>query len=347
MEKEKTFVTNPIEKPKSSRIYERQELESDISVFPEKSRSIIRKYLEGQNLMPGEQSIFDKELAKWWQDKYGFPYGNNIARNETLLRKYAPPQERIEENRLQEALFQALKDNNDEEIEKIKKFYESTYPDQLEGITALFELNSFFNTNEQMKRHKNWDEEKLKMVEQQTQYQFLLTDFVAHNSQDKEFLSVFWAAAERLAEKTNHLRELNLMRKAVLSQVAIFKVLEALGFNPKISHPKEDSFSAIDIWADQEKVIQIKGDGKSPVIIETKTIGFPGIELEQESQVNHYDSQIAYHFYKFQVKISEYGHVIGKNLKGYLISVPYEKFDFITGEPDKEFAETINQQLKR
>lgn len=346
-EKTREFVVESL-KLKSPREYEKLEIQSDISGFSEETRPIVEKSLQGEILSYEEQKKLDGVLNEWWQDKYGFPHDNIVARKAVLRRKYAPSEELAKANELQERLFHALERQDQKGITRLKKIYEEKYPDQLEGIEVLFGLTTFLKTSERLrdKPKEVQREKRMKTFEDLTQYQFLLTHFIASNGRNKEFLNTFWQAAEKAAEKTKNLENLHILRRGVLSQVATLKTLEALGMKPKLSHPKEDAFYAIDLWTDEKSAVQIKGMRVGELsITETDKIGFPGTEIEHENVVHHFDSYLSEELLKFRAKLSKYQSIIKKKIKGYFIVVPHAEFDFVTGQPSQKFINFVGEKL--
>lgn len=332
----------PSNKPKA---HERAELAADISVFSPATRPVVEKLLSGDILTPEELRIFETARNTWWFDKYGFPHEQKAARTEVLMQKYATTPEISEAKILQARLFETLKSKDRKSIDVLKKEYEEKYPDQLEGVEALFYLIPFFETQKRLSEHKEIGEKRRQMIEETTQYQFLLTHFIAQNSGDKQFLKLFWEVAEKAAKETDNLIELNRMRRGVLSQVAVYKILDAIGAHPTLSHPKEDAFHAIDLWA-EDQVVQIKGfRSGEPQLIETDTVSFPGTAVTRGDEVHHFDAYLTEELKKFRAKVLEYGKMTGKKLRGFLIQIPYHKFDFVTGEPSKDVIEFVRKNL--
>lgn len=353
MEKEKAFIVKLPEEPKTPRQYESSEIRSDFSLFSEEAKSIIQKYLEtgGESMTPQEYELFNDARNTWWQEKYGFPYGNKIAREEVLRRKYAPSKELVMQQELQNNFFQAYKENDTKEIQRINKVYEEQYPNQLEGVAVIFGLIPYLKNQHDLYENKFQQNEKTgEIVEEITQYQFLVTDFIKHNSNQKEFLTIFWEALETVAKDSGFLSGVHGLRRAVLSQVATLKIFETLGKHPTLSHPKEDAFRAIDIWTDKETVVQIKGayDLSTSIIVKTDVISFPAIEVKDKNGQNmdFFASKLSSSFQKFKIKVSKYQKIVKKKLRGYLVVVPYEKFDFVTGEPDEEIIQQVKQALE-
>lgn len=353
MEKEKAFIVKAPEELKTPQQYEFSEIEEDLSLFSEEARPAAGKFLKegGNNLTPKEHRLFNNARNAWWQEKYGFPYGNKIAREEVLRRKYAPSKELVIQQELQDRVFKAYKKNNAKEIQHINKIYEEQYPDQLEGIAVIFGLGRYLENQHYLDKHHSLRNEKTnKIVEDITQYQFLMTDFIRHNSSQKEFLMTFWELMEKLGKEVDQVNLVHRLRRSVLSQVAMFKIFEAMGKHPILAHPKEDAFRSIDLWTDQETVVQIKGarDLSASIIVKTDAISFPAIEVRDKNNknLNYFTSKLSSSFQKFKIKVSKYQEIVKKKLSGYLIVVPYEKIDFVTGEPDEEVVAQVQEALR-
>jgi len=347
MERERAFLIEqkPIEM-KSSRKYERDEILSDISAFPKEVQPLVKKHFAG-GLSPEEERSFGEARDEWWQDKYGFRYDDKASRAETLRRKYAPAAEVLAAKKLQDEMFEAFKDGDHGKIDEVQKKYVEAYPEQLEGVIALFNLVPFMERRQVLERPDVPPEERKKLIEENTQDQFVLTHFIAVSGEDKEFLRLFWDAAERLAKDKNRLVELNRMRRGVLSQVAVYKVFQALGLNPKLSHPKEDAFHATDLWSESGHAIQVKGHREGAGVISTEEISPSGVQVEDDRGVRHFDSYLNHEMQKFRMKVKRYGALLKKPMKGYLVQVPYSEFDAVTGEPTPKIIEFVKQNLPK
>lgn len=349
IEKTREFVVEPMKSPREE--YERAEMESDLSEFSEEARPLVEKHLRGEELQSKEEDKkFQQARNEWWYTKYRFSYSNKVTRTEVLRKKYAPSAEKAETYELQEQLFQALEKQDQKEIARLKKIYEEKYPEQLEGVVALFELTPFLETQEELDNKGGKTREKRQeMIKNQILYQFLLTHFIASNSHNKEFLNTFWQATEKAAKKTKNSKKLHILRRSVLGQVAILKTLEALGAKPKLSYPKEDALYAIDLWIDEKNVIQTKEmkgmKSREPMIGNTDEIGLPGVEIERNNEVHHFDYHLTGEFLKFKAKLLRYQAIIKKKLKGYFIVVPHTEFDSVTGQPSKEFVDFVGKKL--
>ena len=346
MERERPFIVPevPIE-TKSPRKYERDELAHDISAFPVEVQPMARKHLRGDNLNEAEQRSFDAARADWWQEKYGFSYDDKALRAETLRRKYAPAVELVAVKKLQDELFAAFQSGDAARTADVRKRYEESYPEQLVGVAALFQLEPFLKVRARLDAGEVPHAERMRLIESSTQDQFLFTHFLASNSDDKEFLRLFWSAAERLATAAGQLNDLNRLRRGVLSQVAVFKVLEALGAQPKLSHPKEDAFHATDLWTGQGEAVQVKGHREGVGVFATDEVSPVGVQVTDADGVRHYDSYLNNEMQKFRLKIGKYGEKIRRPIKGFLVQVPYSEFDPVTGMPTEKVIQFFKKNI--
>ena len=343
----KPEVKKPVE-------YERAEMEADLGVFTDEERLPVEKYLRDESLEPAEAEIMRAARARWFFDKYGVPYHSKSARQEVLMRKYAPPEELAQAHALQEKMFAMLGGNATlEEIGTLKKEYMEKYPDQLEGIDILFDIRSTlelrreFSGDPKQRTREYSKEEKLRAYQDLTEANFLLAHFVKANNGDKEFLSLFWSALENITRRAGLSKELNITRKGIVTQVATMRIFEELGLHPQLSHPRDDAFNKIDMWDDASRAIQIKSTGADELeIIETDTLVFPGAQIEHDGETKHIASNLLAEAQKFGIKLKEYRRLTKQpNLRGFFITIPHSKVDFATGEPDPELIATVRRKL--
>jgi len=326
--------TQPVESEKKRlKRYLVQELEEDISIFSEKARGLIEKILAGEKLTRAENDVFIPERNTWWLDKYGFPFDQVQARDEILKRKYAPQKELTKAQDLQKSLLDAMQAHDQQRIKELEEVYLREYPDQLEGVTILFEMANFLNLSVQVASDKEEFKAKKDDFEYLTQYQFLLTDFIVYNGKDKAFMEKFWKVWAKIAQDQNLLNEFNKLKRGIMSQVAVHRLFAELGFAPKLSHPREDAFDAIDIWTERGEVVQIKG---------TRV---PATQIEHKSTLKYLNSYMFQEAQRFRAKLKRYNQRTGKDAKGYFVVIPYSKFDPITGEPDEDFVRQVKKEL--
>lgn len=338
------------EKPKTAKKYLAEELETDIGAFSENERGLIEKYAAGERLSVEQGNEVTSTISGWWQEKYGFPFRLKTAREETLRRKYAPPEEEREARESQNEFFDAVEAGDEKKIGELKQRYSEKYPDQLEGVEILFGLGDFLEKqkkiSEETGRGRRIDPEKFRDL---TESQFLLTHYIVQNQKDKEFLRKFWSVAEEIGKRTGTSEQLNRTRLGLLGQAAVYKILESLGENPRLSHPREDAFSAIDLWAGSEKsAVQVKlgKEVTEPAVLKSDMVAFPAIQAKTEEKSRYYSSKYFQDSARFAMKIKKYGEMLGKNIEGYTLVVPRHKIDFITGEPAPELVEFFREKLE-
>jgi len=357
MEQPNELVSAPKkESVKTPHRYILQEIENDISVFPEDVRDIINKLSDGQRLAKKEQSVFDVARNAWWINKYGFPYTQKAARNEVIMRKYAQPDEIAKTRTLQEKFLAAYQAKDEEAITNLKHEYEEKYPDQLEGVEILFGFDRYLKEQGAIKIHRQRKPresfaELRETFQSLTEFNFMITDFISNNSGDKKFLKKFWDILELMSSKRGRLDQFHMLQRGTVTQVATQKLFEQIGLNPKLSHPAEDAFHAIDLWVDTAAV-QIKGaPRKDAVFLETDTIAFPGIRANKETKkeqakIYHINSYMFQEAQRFHARLSKYRQFMQKDVKGYFIIIPHHKIDFITGEPAPDLVQLVRDRVK-
>jgi len=341
-----------------------QEMLEDGTMFSDEMRAIVQKIFSGEDINAQEKAAFKITRGNWWYDKYGFPFYNKVARSEVLRRTYAP-QEGVEKARfLQEELVGAFAEGDEVRIKELKHEYQELFPEQLEGMEALFGIGQFLEDQKFIDNYhgsKTWGKAK-ERLESLTEYNFLVTDFVQNNSEDKEFLEKFWKVMQQISEKTGDLKKLQIFQRSIVSQVAVMKIYEKLGMHPRLSHPREDAFWAVDMWADTETALQVKGGkaknmGKDGVVLRVDTIAFPSVSVVGKERIGrerkeamerfHVSSYFFREAQRFQAKTSKLSEQTGENIKAYMIGVPYQKIDPITGEPDQKLIESMRAQIEK
>lgn len=351
---ESPWVT-PSGQPQSGEKYLNAELKADIEVFPAEARPLVMRFLNGEKLTSHDQAKVDAARDEWWQDKYGFPFSLASAREEVLRRNHFPQGEQ-KAFILQQEFLRAQQAGKDDVVKMLKKRYQEEFPEQLEGVEALFGLAEF------LKKQKSFDEargrkegrlpetERTNMFRDFTEYQFLFTHFIINAAEDRKFLEDFWAVGEAIAKGTGCLKEMQKLRRSLVSQAAVYHILKEIGDKPNLSHPDEDAFNAVDLWADHKTAIQIKGwNEEDPALFESDHLVFPSAQTGNSGKQRMFSSLEYFRGknYQFIGKIKKYGKVIKRDLSGYMMVVPYSKIDFVTGEPARELVDFFKEQMKQ
>ncbi len=210
--------------------------------------------------------------------------------------------------KLQREMFSACDENDSEKVDALRKKFETEYPDQLEGVNALFGFVDCLNNMYALENRRMPHEKRLATIEELTQYHFLLSHFIKENTADREFLQLFWDALYKIASP-GYTKEFNIYRAGVLTNVATFKIFESLGDSPKMSNPKDDAFNSIDMWAGDD-VVQIKGDSSATKVevVEVKNgelISVPGVIVDKNNQSKYYSPEMFNKIQRFKVKFDE------------------------------------------
>jgi hypothetical protein len=358
MEKIPEFIVSPEDMQEESTVKakkpineERELYEDYFHYFSPEGIKAAEKHFLRTRMTDTERQIFESEKKQWREKKYGVDDKNAIEK--IISKKNETSAELKARRELQRELLASIVLGDAEKSEVVRNKYIEKFPDQLEGVMALVDFgtnideNKFIN-EQRLETDPNKKEERLRVYESLTQYNFLLTNFIRQNGANKEFLDAFWDTLEDIAKKKRALPYAHGLRRGILSQVATYKIFERLGMSPKLSHPEEDAFRKVDIWVEGEGAVQVKGSSKKgdELFIETDKISFPSSEVvSQDGTKVHYNGYLMREFSKFQMKIDRYARERGENIKGFVAVVPYQEFDHVTGEPSRDIVDRSARSL--
>lgn len=253
-----------------------------------------------------------------------------------------------------EKLKPALEKHNFPAVQKLHKEYSKQYSQEQEGIEAFFDALSAWSKEKQLKYSSLNGKERKNEIRELTEYQFLLTHFLAQNSKNKDELERFWNLLEKTALISGKAEEFRTMRQGVLGQVAVFLSFKELNLHPHLAHPRLDMFDQIDLQAEdanskKEIDIQIKSTKRvsSPEIFSSSEVYFPSVEVNQgdDAVINVADKYFVQKNKIFQMHLQKYQDMIKKQVKGYLVVLPYQEIDSVTGQPSQELIDFLKQKL--
>ncbi len=254
----------------------------------------------------------------------------------------------------QTKLKPALERNDYQTIQELHKEYLKQYPEDQEGIETFFNVLSAWSKEKQLKDSSLKGNERKDAIRELTEYQFLLTHFLIENSKNKERLEKFWKILEETASVSENTEEFQKMKQGVLGQVAIFLAFDKLNLHPRLAHPSLDMFNQIDLQAEdtnlkEEIDFQIKTSkgASSAVIFSSSKVYFPSVEVNQKDNtvINVANKHFALKNLEFQMHLKEYQEMIKKQVKGYLVVLPYQEIDSITGQPSQELVDFMKEKL--
>lgn len=345
MKSKELFVSSQAEKIPNDYLID--EIMADSSDFVDSDYDVVIKFIRGAKQTEEQRAYAKNVLGGWWTFKYGFPFELKAEREEILRRKYAPNKEMRETALLQKELLAAIATRNEDKIRDLKRKYENEFPEQLEGVEVLFALPDL------LKKTKTANDNRERGIRMETDFfkdlcesQFLITHFIMLNSGDKPFLNQFWQVMESIAERDGTRNELKIVRRGIVSQVSVDLILQELGMNPQLAHPREDAFEKTDMWIECNIRVQVKSsiDIAQPAVIKTDDISFPAIEVRQGSHFtpSYFGSQYFHEASQFRARIKK----ISPGSEGLLLVIPSHMIDFVTGQPDEKLVEFFRGKIK-
>lgn len=212
-----------------------------------------------------------------------------------------------------------------------------THSGKTEEAFLLEELGPFFEIEKKhLQVRGQHTPEALELREQMIQYQDVLAHYIIAQGNDREALKSFWQRAEAIAEKSRAGGTFGSMRNGVLTQVAAYKIFEKIERQPRRPHPKEDLNLKVDLWIDQDTPIQIKG----------RTSGAPKVLALEDSKVRKpgVSRLLMKHLRKFKRNITRDQPINDEGeLQAFLLALPRQTFDPVTGEPSQEAIEYVKE----
>lgn len=367
--REQDFVIRPLSAVHSPQFYEQQEMIEYYRDSEILQDLIQRAYKRPQSLTPEEVNEFSSLQHDWWKEVYlpEWESGDSFSQEErfsVLQRKYDPPVLDKERAGLQGDFLYALKSRDESLLQSLHEEYLSRYPTQHEGVEVIFGLARHIEEGRRLEEGGfEQKADKLQMIESRAQYHYLLTHYLAMHSEEKEHLATLWNIMElatsqlpprpsdAVHERNRHYgarTEFNQLRKGVLSQVATWHLFRGLGYDAQLAHPAQDAFRATDLWATEDTVVQVKGTPHALEFEEVETIGFPAVSLMHDDGSEEYietNTHLSESLTNFRMNLKSYGKKIEKNLKGYVVYIPYQEFDQITGIPSENILQEIGERL--
>ena len=205
-------------------------------------------------------------------------------------------------------------------------------------------FSSFLETKRKLKMEEIEDEEELLAAYKDvTEYQFLITHYIASQAENPAVLKEMWGRLREIARSKKEAENFTPFQRGVVTQVATYRVFKELGFQPQFSHPRDDAFKKIDLWSDATHAVQVKGSAHEAFdIFETDRVGPAPVEISRDGKTRQlFDSDLR----SFKTKLKSFG----TNVKGYFIVIPSDKdnkmIDFTTGEPSRELIDLIKERI--
>ena len=322
---------------------EKYELESNLLDFDPLERRLVEKFIAGEKVSNLEANQIKSIRKEFWEGKDdgrgNFP--DQGARNDYLAEKYGL----VDAPKLRARLLNAIASGSDREMEDLRQDYARRFPGQLEAIEAMLSFKNFLSDQKMVDKSEKGARPESEIYLSLTEYRYLMSDLVTRYSADAEFLVNFWNMMRTAAVQAGEPEMAESLIKSTLSQVAVFRAFQELGYEPEFSLPREDAFDAIDIWLSPAEVVQVMGSQEDMEMI-ADYIAFPSV-IGKKDGVKHYVSDyVTAKTGKFVAKASGYAAKIYEDLNGMIVGVPYDKFDQTNGAPNDEFIKFIAEKLR-
>lgn len=91
---------------------------------------------------------------------------------------------------------------------------------------------------------------------------FLQSAYILANRKDEDYLKGLLDLTDKIAWRLRETRAWRGIRKGLLGEVGLYRLLEKRGFSPSLPHPREDANLHVDMWAETEMAV---GRKKVPV----------------------------------------------------------------------------------
>jgi ASC-1-like (ASCH) protein len=284
--------------------------------FDAKKSDLVKQFLAG-SLKKQKKGEFDLARNEWWRKKFGFSYFNEELRNNLLSAK--------------------------------EKFAENQ-----EAFEVLSKLPAFFETQKQLDKLVDenglWNKKMREMVVDITKFRAQIGKFIEVNSPNEETCRTFWETVQQLAASSGNEEQIQNLRKATLSQVAVTLGFKEIGCNPAEVDPGIDAFKMIDIKVDADKVIQIK-TGDKIQFVKSDRIASTGVGIKEKGKVKvyHVDGN------RFTANVQDYESWIneGKDenektkVDGWLVMITPDYYSWNTGKPIGAFVDELREHFAK
>lgn len=216
---------------------------------------------------------------------------------------------------------------------------QNSTPEHSEMAEVVASFPAFLETKQKLKMEEIEDEaELLAAYRDVTEYQFLITHYVASQAEDPRMLPEMWHQLKDVARTKGEQPNFSMFQRGVVTQVATHRIFQELGFNPEFAHPNDDAFKKVDLWSDATHAVQVKGSAhESFGIFETDEVGPSPVQITDGTTRKLFDSDLR----SFKTKLKSFG----EGVKGYFIVIPSDTIDFTTGKPSEELVALVKQKI--
>lgn len=236
-----------------------------------------------------------------------------------------------------------------ERLKQKKEEFINEHPERSQEIEIFFDFPEYCQINQEIKEKKRWsEEERLKKFENLTERNFLVTNYLLHNYQNKEGLVEFWKKLRSLSKDLRGGEHTwALSKSGITAQACTYHVLEKLGFKPELSIPYDDAFKKEDLtcYLPEKTVIQTKTkkEWEDLKIEKIKHISYPTVSSDN-ARISSHELEYLPHF---QGSLDELKKQLGKEVVSLKLKIPRNFYDHDTGIPTEEGLKEFQEEFEK
>lgn len=245
-----------------------------------------------------------------------------------------------EQLRLQRRLLDAVTSGNEKDVDVCRSAFERLFPYDSRGVSILFEMVDVLKTWQSL-AHVRTDgpEDSLKLLDKSA-YGAELERYLVQHGENRAFLETFWKFLEKISKAAGVNSAFDRLRKNVMTEVAAYRSLAALGLDPRPAAAYDDVFHFIDLTIrDNAEYVQVKGAiSRKPFALSYEYVsGVRDIQRlvtrlpvpRTRKSIKFWMSTIK----KFKASTESLHMEIGRTAHAHLIAIPYTHCDAITCRP--------------
>lgn len=239
------------------------------------------------------------------------------------------------------------------------------YPNRLEEISVVDGFPSLIfeqRWRDAVEREQYGTRGDLNRLLGMVEYQSLLIHFLQQNHSPK-YLHRLWNYFEEIVEYASYdeqnedgrqevMRLFPIIKAGLLGQVALGKLFNESGISAHTAKPSDDAYKKIDLWvgngthrtalqiktSKRYKTLEIVKDKKEIPVVSIST-GLSG------STEKRFVSMLFKEFHAFNLRVKEYAEEVGHDIEAYVVLIPLEEIDPMTGEPSEELKKQFQEKI--
>lgn len=247
---------------------------------------------------------------------------------------------------LQREFFQALASGYPAAIETCKQRFIAEFPDQLLGVSILFDLPS---TLKALPDYTLRDDTKAhEALIAKSQLAETIRSFILHNASNERFLATFWSFVSAIGQETNTVAKTEGLHKSIQTEIAAYHALEQAGTRPTFAPPRWDVLGGTDILIREgTEYVQVKGGVRGrPFLVSSRSLATTSAIAQVIHNLGLDENGRTKEFWEKEFRDFEYGvkwrdKEYGGPRKTYLTAIPYDFTNELNGDPTPDLVEVF------